>query len=118
MRRMLIHEMVHADTGDEHDERFFGKLIEIARAGESWAWEEAREYHPCMVKTGIHLWRRLHPDLKIELDIRTSCQCAACRSWRERGSPQAESIENWHPWAPEDAPRHLSEPLADPLPRL
>ena len=33
---MLIHEMVHADTGDEHDERFFDKLVEIARTGEKW----------------------------------------------------------------------------------
>lgn len=115
MRRMLIHEMVHADTGDEHDERFFDKLVEIARTGEEWAWDEAREYHPCTVKTMIHWWRACHPSLKISHDPRTTCGCKACAAWVEQGSPVSESIEDWHPWATSDAPDHIRLPLPDPM---
>ena len=114
LRKMLIHEMIHADTGDEHDERFFDKLVEIARTGEKWAWEEAREYHPCCVKAMIHLWRRFNPEMKVELDPRTSCGCKACSAWIDRGRPTSESLEDWHPWAPSDAPDHLRQPLPDP----
>jgi hypothetical protein len=114
LRKMLIHEMVHAETGDEHDERFFDKLIDIARAGESWAWEEAREYHPCIVKTMIHLWRKSHPSLKISNDPRTRCPCLACTEWRDRGCPASESLESWSPWATSDAPPRIRQPLPDP----
>jgi hypothetical protein len=114
LRKMLIHEMVHAETGDEHDERFFDKLIDIARTGESWAWEEAREYHPCNVKTMIHLWRKSHPSLKISNDPRTRCLCRACTKWRDRGCPASESLESWSPWATSDAPPHIRQPLPDP----
>ncbi len=70
LRRMLVHEMVHAATGDDHNEAFFNRLVDIARRGEEWAWDEAREYHPCIVRNLIHLWRNYHPKLRYELDPR------------------------------------------------
>jgi hypothetical protein len=50
---MLIHEMVHAAEGDAHDEAFFNRLVDIAKRGEEWAWNEARDYHPCKVRTSF-----------------------------------------------------------------
>lgn len=43
LRRMLVHEMVHAAEGDDHGEAFFNRLVDIARRGENWAWDEARD---------------------------------------------------------------------------
>jgi hypothetical protein len=33
MREMLLHEMAHAATGGEHDERFRGELVRLKVAG-------------------------------------------------------------------------------------
>ena len=104
LRCMLIHEMVHAAEGDDHAEAFFNRLVDIARRGEEWAWDEARDYHPCRVRTLIHLWRKCHPKQRQELDPRRSCKCEACRGWRERGFPSDEPLEQWRPWEPQGAP--------------
>lgn len=104
LRRMLIHEMVHAAEGDAHDEAFFNRLVDIAKRGEEWAWNEARDYHPCKVRTLIHLWRRSDQKLRQELDPRRSCNCEACNGWKERGFPSDEPLEQWRPWEPQGAP--------------
>ncbi len=116
LRRMLIHEMIHALTGDDHDEAFFDKMVEIARTGEDWAWDEAKEYHPCSLKTMIYVWRNYchHPIMRLEGDPRTTCSCKACGGWRESGELSSESIEEWQPWAPDDAPPHIRGPLPCP----
>lgn len=106
LHRMLVHEMVHAAESDEHDEAFFNRLLDIARRGEEWAWDEARDYHPCAVRTLIHAWRKFHPDLLNELDPRKHCKCKACNGWQSRGCPYDESLEQWRPWEPLDGPVH------------
>jgi len=110
LRRLLIHEMVHAAEGDEHGEAFFNRLVDIARQGEDWAWNEARDYHSCIVRTLIHLWRNFPVTLKQELDPRRSCRCEACKGWQQRGCPSDEELEQWRPWEPPGAPVH---PYAD-----
>ncbi len=106
LRHILVHEMVHVAEGDEHEEAFFNRLIDIAQRGEEWAWDEARDYHPCQVRNLIHLWRNYPLELHNELDPRRSCKCKACSEWQNRGFPQNESLEEWHPWEPEGAPVH------------
>ena len=107
LRKMLVHEMVHAAEGDEHKEAFFNRLVDIARRGEEWAWDEARRYHPCIVNISmLRLWRRFNPEMRLELDIRRNCHCEACRAWKERGSPTDEPLEQWRPWDPPGAPSH------------
>ena len=69
LRHNLVHEMVHAAESDKHDEDFFNRLVNIARRGEEWAWDEARDYHPCIVQKTIHRWRKMHPDVQSE-DLR------------------------------------------------
>ncbi len=61
--------------------------------GEEWAWDEARDYHPCIVRTRIHAWRKTHPDLLNELDPRKACKCEVCKEWQSRGCPHADWIE-------------------------
>jgi len=104
LRRMLIHEMVHVAEGLEHNEAFFGRLIDIAERGEEWAWDEARDYHPCQVRKTIHEWRNLHLKIRREGDLRQFCTCEACIQWQERGCPNKESLEQWQPWEPQHAP--------------
>lgn len=104
LRRLLIHEMVHVAEGDAHGEAFFNRLTDIAQRGEEWAWNEARDYHPCIVRTLIHLWRKYRPEIRQELDPRRNCKCEACRGWRMRGFPHDELLEQWSPWEPQGAP--------------
>lgn len=104
LRRMLVYEMAHAAESDAHDEAFFNRLLDIARRGEKWAWDEARDYHPCQVRTKIHAWRNMHPDLLNELDPRKMCKCEACKGWCDRGYPHHEPLEQWRPWEPPGTP--------------
>lgn len=110
LRRMLVHEMAHAAESDEHDEAFFHRLIDITKRGEDWAWDEAQDYHPCIVRTRIHAWRKTHPDLLKELDPRKDCKCDFCKGWRSRGYPYDEPLEQWRPWEHPDGP---ANPNAD-----
>ena len=106
LRRMLVHEMVHAAEGDEHEEAFCNRLVDIAERGEEWAWDQARDYHPCSVRTLIHLWRSSPAELRDDLDPRQNCECEACRAWQRRGCPSNEPVEQWCPWEPQGAPVH------------
>lgn len=72
LRKLLLHEMCHVSTSDDHGGGFFERLSGLASQGEFWATEEAETYRRMQLAIPIpnprYRWQGEMTDLSVRLD--------------------------------------------------